>query len=99
MAIRTKSKPAKKPANGRQKKPAAKRKAASQSPKAAASTRRGVASVKGVVRAISGGKGRNGGKAKRANGGSSLPAPSTKPWGQAGKALDGVRILDFTHVQ
>src|SRR6266581_2640871 len=28
-----------------------------------------------------------------------LPAPSTKPWGQAGKALDGVRILDFTHVQ
>ena len=29
----------------------------------------------------------------------SLPKPSTKPWGQAGKALDGVRILDFTHVQ
>src|SRR5262245_20961581 len=28
-----------------------------------------------------------------------LPAPSTKPWGQAGKALDGVKILDFTHVQ
>jgi formyl-CoA transferase len=28
-----------------------------------------------------------------------LPKPSTKPWGQAGKALDGVRILDFTHVQ
>src|SRR5437016_1460383 len=28
-----------------------------------------------------------------------LPAPSTKPWGQVGKALDGVRILDFTHVQ
>jgi formyl-CoA transferase len=25
--------------------------------------------------------------------------PSTKPWGQDGKALDGVRILDFTHVQ
>jgi len=24
---------------------------------------------------------------------------STKPWGQDGKALDGVRILDFTHVQ
>jgi formyl-CoA transferase len=34
--------------------------------------------------------------AKAANG---LPKPSTKPWGQAGKALDGVRILDFTHVQ
>ena len=28
-----------------------------------------------------------------------LPKPSPKPWGQAGKALDGVRILDFTHVQ
>jgi formyl-CoA transferase len=28
-----------------------------------------------------------------------LPKPSSKPWGEAGKALDGVRILDFTHVQ
>jgi formyl-CoA transferase len=28
-----------------------------------------------------------------------LPKPSSKPWGQAGKALDGVRVLDFTHVQ
>src|SRR3979490_2416724 len=28
-----------------------------------------------------------------------LPRPSSKPWGQAGKALDGGRILDFTHVQ
>ena len=34
--------------------------------------------------------------AKAANG---LPPPSTKPWGAAGRALDGVRILDFTHVQ
>jgi len=25
--------------------------------------------------------------------------PSNKPWGRAGRALDGVRILDFTHVQ
>ena len=31
------------------------------------------------------------------NGG--LPKPSTKPFGQAGKALEGVKILDFTHVQ
>jgi formyl-CoA transferase len=31
--------------------------------------------------------------------GSGYPKPSTKPFGQAGKALDGVRILDFTHVQ
>ena len=28
-----------------------------------------------------------------------LPKPSTKPFGQVGKALDGVKILDFTHVQ
>jgi len=35
-------------------------------------------------------------KGKNGNG---LPRPSNKPWGQAGKALDGVKILDFTHVQ
>jgi formyl-CoA transferase len=28
-----------------------------------------------------------------------LPRPSAKPWGHAGRALEGVRILDFTHVQ
>jgi formyl-CoA transferase len=27
------------------------------------------------------------------------PRPSSKPFGQAGRALDGVKILDFTHVQ
>jgi formyl-CoA transferase len=31
--------------------------------------------------------------------GNGLPKPSTKPWGMDGKALDGVKILDFTHVQ
>jgi len=36
--------------------------------------------------------------AKKVNG-NGLPRPSSKPWGQAGKALTGVRILDFTHVQ
>jgi formyl-CoA transferase len=36
--------------------------------------------------------------AKKVNG-NGLPRPSTKPFGQAGKALEGVRILDFTHVQ
>jgi len=36
--------------------------------------------------------------AKSANG-NGLPRPSAMPWGQAGRALDGVRILDFTHVQ
>jgi formyl-CoA transferase len=35
---------------------------------------------------------------KKANG-NGMPKPSSKPFGQAGKALDGVRILDFTHVQ
>ncbi|MGA7111944.1 MAG: CoA transferase, partial [Pseudolabrys sp.] len=29
----------------------------------------------------------------------SSPRPSTKPYGQDGQALSGVRILDFTHVQ
>jgi formyl-CoA transferase len=36
---------------------------------------------------------------KPAANGNGLPKPSGKPFGQAGKALDGVRILDFTHVQ
>src|SRR5438874_2468110 len=35
-------------------------------------------------------------KAKAANG---SPRPSTKPFGAAGKALEGVRILDLSHVQ
>jgi formyl-CoA transferase len=44
---------------------------------------------------------RSGGKpaARAATAATALPKPSTKPWGQAGRALDGVRILDFTHVQ
>src|SRR5262245_9728605 len=36
--------------------------------------------------------------AARTNG-DGLPRPSVKPFGNAGKALEGVRILDFTHVQ
>ncbi|HUC50310.1 MAG TPA: formyl-CoA transferase [Xanthobacteraceae bacterium] len=36
--------------------------------------------------------------AAKANG-NGHPRPSTKPWGQAGLALQGVKILDFTHVQ
>jgi len=38
-------------------------------------------------------------KSGKTNGVHALPKPSAKPWGAAGKALDGVRILDFTHVQ
>src|ERR1700681_85818 len=38
-------------------------------------------------------------KGGKANGVHALPKPSAKPWGAAGKALEGVRILDFTHVQ
>jgi formyl-CoA transferase len=38
-------------------------------------------------------------KARKSAAMSGQPQPSSKPWGQAGRALDGVRILDFTHVQ
>ena len=40
--------------------------------------------------------------AKKASGNgksNGLPKPSSRPYGQAGRALDGLRILDFTHVQ
>jgi formyl-CoA transferase len=37
--------------------------------------------------------------AAKGSNGNGLPRPSGKPYGQAGKALDGVRVLDFTHVQ
>ncbi len=37
--------------------------------------------------------------ASKARAGNGLPRPSSKPWGQAGRALEGVKILDFTHVQ
>jgi formyl-CoA transferase len=43
------------------------------------------------------GKGRNGARAQQ--NGQDLPEPTTAAWGEAGRALDGVRILDFTHVQ
>ncbi len=39
------------------------------------------------------------GKSKRPSPSNRLPHPSAKPWGEAGKALDSVRVLDFTHVQ
>src|SRR5882762_7903316 len=53
-----------------------------------------VASVKATIAKIGG----NGAKTSNGNG-HGLPKPSAKPFGQDGKALTGVRILDFTHVQ
>jgi formyl-CoA transferase len=38
-------------------------------------------------------------KAKRPAASNGLAKRSHKAWGEAGKALDGVRVLDFTHVQ
>jgi formyl-CoA transferase len=38
-------------------------------------------------------------RAVAAKNGNGPPKPSNKPFGQAGKALDGIKILDFTHVQ
>jgi formyl-CoA transferase len=37
--------------------------------------------------------------AAKAGNGNGQPRPSAKPWGQAGRALEGIRVLDFTHVQ
>src|SRR3974390_2145689 len=38
-------------------------------------------------------------KKRAANKVNGLPRPSSKAWGHVGRALEGVRILDFTHVQ
>ncbi len=67
--------------------PKPKKSALKKAAAAAAST------VRSIGKAVKSAKSGNGTK------GGSLPAPSKKPWGQAGKALDGVRVLDFTHVQ
>jgi formyl-CoA transferase len=70
------------------------KKAAKKAAPKKAGLSKAVASVKATVAKIAG----NG--AKKSNGnGHGLPKPSAKPFGQDGKALDGVRILDFTHVQ
>jgi formyl-CoA transferase len=84
-------------------KPAAKKGAAKQSTKASkgkilrtvAGGLATAALAAGAAAAVRGARSKaSNGKAK-----SAMPAPSKKPFGQAGKALDGVRILDFTHVQ
>jgi len=37
--------------------------------------------------------------AERMHSGNGLPKPSNRPFGEAGKALQGIKVLDFTHVQ
>src|SRR5215468_7853875 len=69
-------------------KQAAKKVAKAKSGAARAKSMARTASKKKVVKLV-----------KKLANGNGLPRPSTKPWGEAGKALDGVRILDFTHVQ
>src|SRR5215475_2059648 len=70
--------------------------------KSAASRKAGARAAKKVVALRSAAKARKPAKKARQNGArksAGLPHPSRQPWGQAGKALDGVRVLDFTHVQ
>src|SRR5215510_1133521 len=70
--------------------------------KTAASRKAGARAAKKVVALRSAAKTRKPAKKARQNGArksAGLPPPSRQPWGQAGKALDGVRGLDFTHVQ
>src|SRR5215475_6692806 len=70
--------------------------------KTAASRKAGARAAKKVVALRSAAKARKPAKKARQNGArksAGLPSPSRQPWGQAGKALDGVKVLDFTHVQ
>ncbi len=89
MAKKAKSK-ARKPA-----KPAKAAKPAKSRAKAAAAKKPAAKRSPAKVVKLPAKKAAKNGKAAK----SALPAPSKKPFGQAGKALDGVRILDFTHVQ
>ncbi len=88
-------------APGRAAKPTAKQLRAPK--KALANKRSLVAAEKRAARATTSAARRSNRKAAgnsaNKSSGNGLPKPSSKPFGQAGKALDGVRILDFTHVQ
>src|SRR5689334_7930373 len=79
---------------------AKKQKKAAKPAKKAAKPARKVAkksgSAKKVVKLVKKNGAKQNGATQNHNG---LPKPSSKPFGQAGKALEGVRILDFTHVQ
>jgi len=70
------------------KKTVAKKTAAKKAPAQKAAVKKLAAKKPRAVRKAPGISNRNG-----------YPAPSSKPWGHDGKALDGVKILDFTHVQ
>ncbi|HWK01034.1 MAG TPA: formyl-CoA transferase [Xanthobacteraceae bacterium] len=61
----------------------AKAKAKKPAPKKKAAAKSGKSAAKSVAKAN----------------GNGLPKASTKPWGGDGKALQGIKILDFTHVQ
>jgi formyl-CoA transferase len=93
MAKKTKGKSA--PAKG--KKPARRAAAKRAKPsKAGRVMRRGLVGA-AVATGLAGAAAAVAAMAKSSNGG--LPEPTTAAFGKAGKALDGVRILDFTHVQ
>ena len=86
-------------APGRSAKPATKKvkapkKAAANARSLAAAERRADLAARRKARAR-----RRASRPSRQRAANGLPKPSTKPFGQAGKALDGVKILDFTHVQ
>jgi formyl-CoA transferase len=96
MAKKTRSKPkakaaAKKPLRAKPKVKAQTRPKKSAIGKAAAAV---ASTVRSIAKAATPSK--KPGNGAHANG---LPKRSTKPWGQAGKALDGIKVLDFTHVQ
>jgi formyl-CoA transferase len=67
--------------------------------KAKKKARRGTKAAARKVVKLAGRKAKAAKPARKANANGHMPRPSSKPYGQAGKALDGVRILDFTHVQ
>ncbi|HEY4922398.1 MAG TPA: formyl-CoA transferase [Xanthobacteraceae bacterium] len=69
---------------------ATKKKAKAAKPKAVTKAAKKIVKLKAKKPAV---------KPAAAKNGNGLPKASTKPQGQAGKALEGVRILDFTHVQ
>ncbi|MEA2991725.1 MAG: formyl-CoA transferase [Alphaproteobacteria bacterium] len=82
-------------------KPAKASKARTKSSTVGKAVRRGLLGAAAVATAgIAGAAAMAAGALGRAgSNGNGPPKPSRKPYGQAGKALDGVRVLDFTHVQ